>query len=809
MAATRNRIDAFASGLARFAINRRFFVMCAALISVLALAAGAANLVFATNYRVFFGDANPELLAFERFQNTYTKSDNILIVLKPSDGDVFTNATLAVVEDLTAEAWRTPFASRVDSLTNYQHTFAEGDDLIVQDLAAGAADLSPAALERVRRVALREPVLVNQLVTPDGAVTAVNIVLQYPEIDPQEVPQAVAFVRGLVADVGQAHPDLVIGLAHQSPESADLTAALTGVSMLNNSFVEAGMLDLMTLFPIMFLVVFALVTATTRSVSGATATLVVSLLSIVAGFGFGGWIGIQLTPISVSAMVIILTLAVADSVHIIMTARSAMRDQRLAKRDALVEAMRVNFLAVTITSLTTIIGFLALNASDAPPFHDLGNMTAAGIFVAWALSATVLPALLSLLPMGVAQNPHAGAKTTPMERLADFVIAHNRVLLVVVGGAAVALSAMTPRLAFNDQWVEYFDTRVDARRDNDFALEHFGLYPIEFSLEAGEAGGVSDPAFLQALEDFTTFLRTQPNVVHVYSIADIMKLLNRAMNGDDMSFYRLPTERNLAAQYLLLYELSLPYGLDLNDRINIDKSATRLTATLANVTTAETKAFLAAADSWLNDNGLPSMRTPDDRQTQATGPNVLFAYVTDRNVASMIRGTILAVAAIAVVMILALRSVGLGLLTLIPNGLPILTTFGAWALLVGTVGFSVAAVASVSLGIVVDDTVHFMTKYLRGLRERGQGKADAIRYAFRTVGAALVVNTVVLAIGFAVLTFSTFKLNADLGLLTALAIVFALILDFLLLPALLLSFGGTSTPTAIEGAPDVRPLPAQ
>jgi predicted RND superfamily exporter protein len=149
-------------------------------------------------------------------------------------------------------------------------------------------------------------------------------------------------------------------------------------------------------------------------------------------------------------------------------------------------------------------------------------------------------------------------------------------------------------------------------------------------------------------------------------------------------------------------------------------------------------------------------------------------------------GTIAAVLAISVILMLALRSFSLGLLSLIPNGLPILSTFGVWALLVGEVGFSVATVASISLGIVVDDTVHFLAKYARARRERGLDAPDSIRYAFASVGTAIMVNTVILAIGFAVLLFSNFKVNADMGLLTSIAIVLALVLDFLLLPALLM-----------------------
>ena len=313
-------------------------------------------------------------------------------------------------------------------------------------------------------------------------------------------------------------------------------------------------------------------------------------------------------------------------------------------------------------------------------------------------------------------------------------------------------------------------------------------------------GGVSEPEYLQNLQRFADWMREQPNVTHVYSLSDIMKRLNRNMHADDDAFYRLPADRELSAQYLLLYELSLPYGLDLNDRINIDKSATRVTATLSRSTTAESKAFFEGAQAWQEENW------PSYMWAQPTSAAVMFTYISERNMENMVTGTVLAIAAIAVIMMFALQSVRLGTLSLVPNGLPILTTFGAWALLVGEVGFSVATVASISLGIIVDDTVHFLSKYVRARNEQDLTVEDSIRYAFHNVGVAIVVNTIILTAGFLVMTTSAFKMNVDLGLMTVLSIIGALILDFLFLPALLLLGKRDSEPTV---AAELQPAAAR
>jgi len=392
----------------------------------------------------------------------------------------------------------------------------------------------------------------------------------------------------------------------------------------------------------------------------------------------------------------------------------------------------------------------------------------------------LLPAMISLLPVNIKMTKETEWTQRVMGSLADFVISNFRKILAVSSLVVLVFSGFIPTISFNDQWVEYFDTSIEFRRESDQALKNFGLYPIEFSVPALNTGGVSEPEYLNYLEEFTDFLSTQPEVLHVYSITDVMKRLNKNMHGDDEDFYRIPDSRELSAQYLLLYELSLPYGLDLNDRINVDKSATRVTAMLQKASTSETKNFLDSSRKWMAQN------LPEYMQSQPTSAQVMFTYITERNIHNMIFGTGVAILAIALIMMIALRSLRLGLLSMMPNTLPLLMTFGAWALLFGEVGFSVATVASISLGIIVDDTVHFLSKYVRAKNEKGLSAEESIRYAFSSVGVAIVVNTIILISGFLVLTASAFKMNVDLGLMTIFSILFALLLDFLLLPALLL-----------------------
>ncbi len=782
-------IDAFSVSLAKIVIFLRWPVVFAAIAAAAFIATGAANLEYSNNYRTFFSADNPELRNFEEFQATYIKSDNFLFVFEPTDGsEIFTNENLAAIGEITEKAWLLPYATRVDSITNFQYTYADGDELIVEDMVPAPGDSTAEELARQKANALSEPLLNGQLITSDGGVTAVNVVLTYPEESLSEVPEAVAAARALRADLLQSYPQFNI--------------YLSGSSMLNNAFGEAIRTDFSTLIPLMIGVIILTTIIAVRSVSATFATLGVVILSTMVAMGWAGFVGIKLAGPSPSATIVILTLAVADAIHVLMTMRVSMR-AGMVKRDAIIESIRVNFLAVSITSLTTIVGFMALNFSDAPPFRDFGNISAVGILAAWILSLTFLPAVLAIVPVRV-RTVEQGKQVSALRGLANFIVAHNRILLILSSAATIALIAMIPRIELSDEFRKYFDNRIEFRTDSDAVIEHFGFYATEFSIKSGEAGGVTDPEYLQKLDSFANWLRARDDVAHVYSIADIMKRLNKNLNADDPSYYRLPDDRELAAQYLLLFELSLPYGLDLNDRINIDKSSTRLTATLSgDINTKSIRAFLKETEAWFADNA-PELEGP------ATGPQIMFTFIAQRNVESMILGTSIAIVAIGFIMMVALRSVPMGLLSMAPNGLPILAAFGAWALLVGTVGFSVAAVASLALGIVIDDTVHFLTKYMRARREKSLSAPDAIRYAFETVGAAIIFNTVILMAGFSVLTYSAFQINAELGLITTLTIGLALAIDFLLLPGLLLLFARDKSGQQLnpEGEPHAQYAPS-
>ena len=752
----------------RLVLEYRYIVLVVSIAVTAMFGSGLPLIQFNNDYRMFFSEDNPQLQAFEQLQNTYTNNDNVLFVVTPKNGKVFSREALIAIEELTKEAWQTPFSLRVDSITNYQHTYAEGDDLIVEDLIFNAESLSEEQFARAEKIATQEPLLLHRLIAPDATVTGINVTVQLPGKALNEVPIVAAAARQLAAEIEAKHPAVEI--------------RLTGMIIMNTSFPESSQSDMQTLYPLMLLVILATLFIMLRSIPGTLATLLVIILTILGTMGLTGHVGIKLSPPTTMVPIVIMTLAIADCVHILANYLHKLH-QGLDRQAAMMESLRINLAPIFLTSVTTAIGFLSMNFGEIPPFRDLGNMSAMGVILAFLLSITLLPAMMMILPARAFKGDNRGNQV--MIHLAEFVIRNQKLLMISMGALILFFIAMIPRNELNDEFVKYFDESITFRQDTDYATQHLtGIYLIEYSLDTGEPGGVSDPAYLAKVEAFAEWYRQQPRVMHVNTITDIMKRLNKNLHADDERWYKLPDQRELAAQYLLLYEFSLPFGLDLNNQINVKKSATRFTVTLESVSSKEMLQLEESAQAWLAANA-------PELQSNGTGSSIMFAHIGGRNIAASLQGAVIALILISGILVIALRSFKIGMLSLLPNLIPIGVAFGVWGLFVGQVGMALSIVTGMTLGIVVDDTVHFLSKYLRARREQGLNSEDAVRYAFSTVGMALAVTSLVLILGFGVLALSHFELNSGMGQLTAIVIVIALIADFLFLPPIIMKFGAT------------------
>ncbi|MEC8375451.1 MAG: MMPL family transporter, partial [Pseudomonadota bacterium] len=497
--------------------------------------------------------------------------------------------------------------------------------------------------------------------------------------------------------------------------------------------------------------------------------------------GITGWLGVYLSTATVNAPTMITTLAVADCIHIIVGVRYFLSKGN-TNQQAIENSVKANRKPIFITSVTTAIGFLMLNFSAVPVLSHLGNMTALGVMLACVFSLNILPSLLMLRPLSTKN----ATQYVIFNQWAQFVYTKHKQLLLISVLVIAAISAFASTNVLNDVAVKYFDERSTFRQAVDINEQKLGgMSTIDFVIYTDEPYGITAPNFLNEIDSFAEWLRARDEVNHVLTFTDTLKRLNKNMNFDDEAFAKIPQDGDLASQYVLLYEMSLPFGLDLGNQMDIDKSALRIIALIENLGSNDITALEREAKAYFNgrDTGY---------RIEAASPPLMFAHIGERNMKSMVWGSIVALVLISFLILFALRSIKLGAISLVTNLLPAAVGFGVWGMISGEINMALSVVISMTMGIIVDDTVHFLTKY-QAAQANNKSTRESIIYAFDTVGMALTTTTVVLALGFAVLASSSFVLNAHMGMLTIIIIVAALIIDFIFLPALLAWVGSNKT----------------
>ncbi len=749
----------------RLVINYPKSFLLATIILTTLLAIGIKNLSISNDFRVYLSKDNPQLLAFEAFESNYVKSDSATFVISAKNGDdLFSVVGLSLISQLTETAWLLDSAYRVSSLSNYIYSQAMDDEILSDYLYRDPEQLSQQDIQQIRQRALSEPRLIQSLLTADGKLTVIVINLRLDSTHPNASIEITEKMEQIRDKFRLKYPEFQIDNG--------------GSTAFNTTLARAVAHDLTYLMPLSYLIIFSGLMFFLRSF-WATASIFILITScLISTFGFFGWIWPVLTPIAGFAPSILLSIMVADSVHILVSYFREMEQGRSVKQ-SIETSLKLNLMPILVTSITTMIGFLSLNFSSSPPYRDLGNMVAFGVLIALIYSLFFLPSLMALLPI---KSRTKSSSTFNLEGLATFIIAHRKACTFGMLSIVLLLTFFISNNKLSDNWFNYFDESfpiVKLVKKIDGYLT--GVNSLEYSLAAKSDKGVFDPEYLHQLDQFENWFLQQDKIVKVSSLSRLMKELNQTMHGDDKAWYRVPDSSDLAAQYLLFYELGLPQGLGLDNLLMMDKSASRFSVSMTDAGSEELLALDKQALHWLAENA------PAIKASPATGLGIVFAHIAQRNISSLLFGTLIALFGISVVLMLVLKSFKYGVISLVPNIIPAVMAYGFWGLTYGYIDISLSIVACSTLGIVVDDTVHFLHKYIYA-RKSGKNTHEAIKEAFSRVGIALITTSMVLAAGFVILAVSHMNTSATIGILMAITLVFALIVDFFLLPPLLLYF---------------------
>jgi len=752
--------------LAETIIRYRPLCIIISLLILAGLAQGLSKINFNPDINAFFPENDTLTTSHLSIEDTYSSMDNAVIGIGVKEGTVFTNEVLSLIEDLTERAWKTPHSLRVDSLSNYSYVSADGDDLYIEPFLEGSSTYDLKTLKEKELIIEEEELAYGAIISKDKKTSLINIVFDPPRKDIEaEYQESLNYVLGFLEEARKNHPevDLIIsGIVYMEYQSPMLLKA-----QMPKLMPTAILVILLTLFLLL------------RSLVAVAGSFLVILMSVVSAMGSIGFMSGDIAQPFIMVPILIATLAVADCVHLFTLYFQNLDSSRKSK-EAMLESLKLNLQPLFLTSLTTAIGFLSLNLAPVEPLRGIGNGVAVGVFLAFIFTVLLLAPIVSYF--NVKQSKNINFQKNIARKLGKFSIKNYKRLLVIVPVISCFLMAFIPLNKTNDNPLEFYSERyTTSAADSKWISQRIGgTFPVSYELNS--QGIVSDPEFLREVDKFSEWLASNKEVLHVSSLSKIMKNLNKTLHGKQDEWNIIPTEPDLSAQYLFFYEMSLPYGLDLTNSISQNKESIKLVASLKELGSLEYREFAKRVENYASQN------MPEDMVSIGTGTRPIFAFMSNMLITQLIYALGIGIVLITATIILFFRSLRYGMLTSVTNLLPIGVAFGIWAIVSGEISMLVGIGMGTTLGIIVDFTVHFLSKYLHARRHKNLNAEEAVEYAFETVGFALIITSFSLILGFLVLLQAFFIPIHGFVLFSSIAFLSALIIDLLLFPALLITW---------------------
>lgn len=747
--------------IVNFIQGRPWAALAIGIATLVALAPGMGRIQADFTHRGFFWADDPILVAFDAFERRFGNDDQVVVALHSPSG-IFDVESITALQEFTERMWQVPEVMRVDSLTNYNWVHADGDELIVEPFFPDDQTIDDELIEARKKIALSHEVMPSYLISKD-AKTAMIFATIKPGIDaPPDAPKIIGAVRALKEEFTQG----------------DHAIYISGGPAVTLGFAEASQTDFAALIPMLLVMTILLLAYTFRSVQGVMLALAVIFTSVIASMSIGGWMGIQITNVTAVLPQIIVAIGVADTVHIMVSFLRRM-SRGMSRDEAAHYSLLKNFMPTIVTSITTAAGFLSFASANLKPISGLGTLAGIGTLLAWFFTYFVLGSLLFILPFKRKELPPE-RKATAERRASWYVSRLVQVRVPLMAGFAlicVGAIVLAAKNTVNSDPFKYFKDGFPLRVANEFIEENVGgARGVDIVVEAGKEEGVKDPAFLAKVEAFQLWIDQLPRITRTVSIIDVLKQTNRSLNGDEQAFYRLPTDQEVVAQELFLYQMSLPQGMNLNDRITVKNDALRITVLWTIATSAESVAMIEKIEAKGEEMGLVASVTGKNRLWQS-----MNGYVVDTFIFSLGAAVFL----ISLILIIFFRSFKLGMLAMIPNAVPLLIGAGILYLMGNPLDIGSVLVLSICLGIAVDDTIHILSNYGR-LRREGLGARAAVEDVMAHTSPALIATSAILVIAFGTFAFGTFTPNISLGIMTAIILSVALMTDLTLLPAILL-----------------------
>jgi predicted RND superfamily exporter protein len=740
-----------------FIMNRKGLVIALLVAITATLGYFATQIEFDNSIESYFLES--DLRNYNHFLDEFGTDE--LVVVAFGGEDVFTVENFALIETLSRRLEELPHVRRVISLTTAQVVSGRDDSVDFGDLTP-ILPSTPLELAQVRSRAFGDPIIPGTLISPDGRNTAIVAEIDHiiGEFDykVELLEKARAILAALESETGK-------------------TFSIAGTAVLDDAVFRYTERDQTLFFPVMIVLIVSIMYLMFGRVATTLLPLAVVVISVVWTYGFMSLMGYKVNIISTIIGPLLMSVGIADSMHIITDYL-----QETSRREAsALESIQRSFCTVlgpcVITSVTTILGLLALLSADLVPVRQFGLVAAAGVLAALLATMLLLPILLAWIPVSrvlSGERIRTGRFSGILSWLGAWKGRRSAIVLVACAVAAPPVACSLRNLTLGTNSLDYFRRNDPVRSDTEWIDGKIGgTTSLEFLIEADAADAFTDPALLEKIESFQAYLREVPGITKVFSVTDVLKTLNRAFDGGQERAFRIPDSPILVAQELLIVEGSA----DLDALLSRDRSRARISARVAMDTSRELAHQMPEVEARMRRTfGEAATATP-------TGIVYLMHRMEGYLLSTQVRSFLLAFAVVTVVMAAALGSLVLGALAMIPNLLPITIALALMPVLGIPLDVGTVMIAGVALGLVVDDTTHFLYRF-KEQRHQGADTREAIARAIHLTGRPIIFTSIVLALGFSVLILASFNPVVNFGILAGLVIALAVFFDLVVLPAL-------------------------
>jgi uncharacterized protein len=739
---------------------RRLVLVAFGILLVLS-AVGAQRLSIDPNNRVFFGPDHKHFRALQDLEARFGSSTSIVFLIV-SESNLDQDPHLAAaIRWLSKEVWSIDSIAAVSSIDTYPIVTMDGDELRIEGLLdfVCPAESARCSAERLRE--LEKPYLRNRFVGRNSNAFAVvaDISLDSPSID----------------TVTRVARDAELIRTRFLTHYPELSVHITGGVPMMQAFFDAAQADAGHLILLALLVLSIGLFIFLGSVAPTLFMLLLGASSVVISMGFAGWSGMVINTATATVPLIIFTLVIAAAMHIFL---HIVREGRQMCQEDVQQAVRksiaANWRPVLLTAITTALGLLSMTFVSAPPLREVGLLSALGVMAGAILSLTVVPCLFSYMRRVIASDYLLKLQEL-MNRYAKWLEFSRPNMLAIWLLFLLCLVGLT-KITIDEDFVRYFSGDTSFRKDTEIITSLMaGPYHIDLVYDSQDPAGIYEARSLKELRELKDHLASDERVVNVTSILDVLSEIDSIMNDSGAVEERTPEE---LAEYFLSYELSLSAGQSSHGLLDSDHRRARVAVQLADVSMRDVRELDQKIQGWAQANNLA------DRLI-VTGEGIPTAYLSSESIREIAAGIAISIFLSTLLVGLYFRSLKGAFLIFAATIVPIFAGFGAWGWLELDIGMAATMVIAVTLGVVIDDTIHLTYRYMDGIRNLDLTAWGAIAYSVHKTGTAIAVTSIAIIAGLMMLLSSEFRMNSTFGICSSLVIALALLYNLTIAPAML------------------------